>query len=161
MMDDLVKLSGRIRAELSDLQRIAVHAVRRLEKSFQDEDYLGSVAFDLQSFYQAIERIFTIVAATIDGSVPSGENWHRDLLDQMSGEVAGRRPAVISAETKESLQAFRRFRHVGRNVYAFELDPLKIRSLAERIQETCGRVGSELLAFAEFLSRASSATKDD
>lgn len=116
MMDGLVKLSGRIRAELGDLQRIAVHAVRRLEKSLQDEDYLGSVAFDLQSFCQAIERIFTIVAGTIDGSVPSGENWHRDLLDQMAGEVAGRRPAVISAETKESLQAFRRFRHVARNV---------------------------------------------
>ena len=160
MMAELMNLCGRIRVDVSELQKIASLAVRRSEKSKKDADYLGSVAFDCHSFYQGIERIFTMVARNIDGAVPSGQNWHKDLLDQMARELPGCRPAVISPGTHESLQAFRRFRHLARNIYAFELDPVKIHGLAQSIQETCDDVCSELLAFADFLSQAGSVEGD-
>lgn len=128
MTPQLAKLSGRIRTAVSELERIATLACRRCKKSLQDDDYLGSVAFDLQSFYQGLERIFLLVAGNIDGAVPSGENWHRELLDQMARELPGRRPAVISESSRDLLQAFRRFRHLARNIYAFDLEPERVRS---------------------------------
>ena len=41
--------------------------------------------------------------------------WHLLLLEQMTKEVPGIRPAVISTETGTRLDEYRRFRHVIRN----------------------------------------------
>ena len=59
----------------------------------EQDVYLDSVALNLHSFYSGLERLFEI-ARHIDCSVPEGETWHRDLLDQMACEVADIRPAI-------------------------------------------------------------------
>jgi hypothetical protein len=41
--------------------------------------------------------------------------WHLFLLEQMTKEVPGIRPAVISTETGTRLDEYRRFQHVVRN----------------------------------------------
>lgn len=46
---------------------------------------LGSV---LHSFYTGIEGIFLTVAKRVDGSVPGGDRWHRDLMDQVAAPTA-------------------------------------------------------------------------
>ena len=63
MTAELIELSRRIRTEIAELGEIRCLVLRRWEKALKDEDYLGSVAFDLHSFYQGIERVFTIIAA--------------------------------------------------------------------------------------------------
>jgi len=35
----------------------------------------------LHSFYTGVENIFKRVAVEIDGAPPTGESWHRGLLD--------------------------------------------------------------------------------
>lgn len=50
----------------------------------RDDYYLDSVALNLHGFYSGLERVFEKVASTIDGSVPSAANWHRELLNQMA-----------------------------------------------------------------------------
>ena len=82
-----------------------------------DDDCLDSVALNLHGFYSGLERIFERIAAVVDGSKPTGENWHQALLEHMTAEVFGVRPAVISDATREQLDAYRGFRHVVRNVY--------------------------------------------
>lgn len=41
---------------------------------------IGSVLHD---FYVAIENVFEVIARDIDERLPSGENWHQELLRQM------------------------------------------------------------------------------
>jgi hypothetical protein len=48
---ELAGITKRIRREISELEKIREHALRRWQKTAKDKDYLGSVAFDLQSFY--------------------------------------------------------------------------------------------------------------
>ena len=95
MSEELTGIAKRIRREIPELDKLKDHALRRWQKALKDEDYLGSVGFDLQSFYQGVESVFETVAKSIDRSVPSGEKWHKMLLDQMANEVSGIRPAVI------------------------------------------------------------------
>jgi len=38
------------------------------------------------------ERILTIIAETVDGRLPRGENWHLLLLEQMMTEIPRVRP---------------------------------------------------------------------
>jgi hypothetical protein len=48
-----------------------------------------------------------------DGQVPSSDEWHKDLLNQMSEETA-KRPAVLSPALVEVLGEFLAFRHLFR-----------------------------------------------
>lgn len=117
----------------------------------RDEDYFGSVAFDLHSFYQGVERIFEAIAKSIDRTVPSGDGWHRSLLVQMTEEIAGIRPAVISEETRTALDSYRTFRHLARNIYTFNLDAKRIRSLVENLPDTVEKVCKDITVFLDFL----------
>ncbi|WP_193787101.1 ribonuclease toxin HepT-like protein [Limnochorda pilosa] len=104
---------------------------------------VGSILHDL---YAAIENVFKIIASRLDRSVPSGEQWHRELVDQMTLDVPGLRPAVISRTTAAVLDPLRGFRHVFRNVYGFHLAP-------ERITPLLRSLPGVLQAFEEDIDR--------
>ncbi len=78
------------------------------------------------------ERIFETIARWLDPTFPSGERWHRDLLEQMGREIPGVRPAVLSAESVERLDEFLAFRHRVRNLYTFNLEAERLHELLER-----------------------------
>ena len=86
--------------------------------------------------------------------MPEGANWHQELLKQMSIEVPGVRPAVISFELKEMLEEYRGFRHVVRNVYTYHLDPEKVKPLVKNISNVRKKLERELSAFAKFIQEA-------
>jgi len=123
---------------------------RRAQRS-ADDFYLDSVALNLHGFYAGLERLFELIAATVDGTVPRGANWHQMLLEQMATEVSHVRPAVISEETRAALDEYRGFRHVVRNVYTFKFDPMKLQKLVEEVPQVLSQVRAEMLAFADFL----------
>ena len=70
---------------------------------------------------------------SLDNSLPSGKNWHRELLNQMGIAISKLRPVVLSEETIDDLDEYRRFRHVVRNVYGFEFDFKRIEPLMDRL----------------------------
>jgi len=150
------ELVERIRGEVPDLD----HLLRRASQAWtgfhtagnQQEVYLDSVALNLHGFYSGLERLFELIAKHIDQRPPSGEVWHRDLLQQMAQEITDVRPGVISRESMVSLDGLRRFRHLVRNIYTFNLVPEKIKPLMLSLPDLSSRVRAELLAFADFLS---------
>jgi len=108
---------------------------------------------NLHDFYTGVERIFRHIASTIDRALPTGRDWHQELLRQMAEERPGIRPAVISDETLDSLDEYRRFRHVVRNIYAFQFDPVRLERLVRALSPAFTRARGELEAFADFLAR--------
>ncbi len=95
----------------------------------------GAIALNLQSFYTGVERILEAIAREIDGALPSGEGWHRQLLEQMCLDLPEVRPPVISESTRTRLDEFRRFRHVVRSIYAYRLETSRVIELAGRVGE--------------------------
>ena len=148
-------LALRIHAELADSQRVVERAHRQWQKARQtsDTDYLEAAALNLHAFYTGIERIFEMIAREIDESVPSGPQWHRDLLLQMSNDLPGRRPAVIRYETRVCLDEYRAFRHVVRHAYTFVLRPERVADLVQRLDDCFQQVRSDLETFCRFLER--------
>jgi len=118
----------------------------------QEQDlYLDSAALNLHDFYVGLERIFRHIAATVDQSVPSGPEWHRELLRQMNLALPQIRPQVISEETTRAIDEYLRFRHIVQNVYAFEFDPERIAHLVQHLRSSFEQARTELLAFADLL----------
>ena len=149
-------LSGRIRDELSELAMVVDRAEQgwRRAKTQHDDFYLDGVALNLHGFYSGLEHVFEKIASLVDESIPTGANWHQELLRQMNIEVPGVRPAVISAELRKGLEEYRGFRHIVRNVYTYQLNPEKLERLITMLRETLSMTERELLAFAKFLESA-------
>ena len=108
---------------------------QKFQNSHYDSLYLDAVALNLHNFYNGIERILEIIATVIDKKIPEGDKWHQNLLQQMTKEISGIRPAVISINSYEYLNEYRRFRHLVRNIYAFELDADRLKVLIEKLPE--------------------------
>ena len=146
-------LAGRIEQVLLDAKRVAERAGMLLGKAREsgDQCYLDGVALNLHGFYAAVESCFEDIARTVDGALPSGKNWHQELLRQMGAELKGVRPAVISRSTRDCLDEYRAFRHLVRNVYTFNLRPERVAALAEDVLPCHEQVRSDVGRFIDFL----------
>lgn len=157
MSNKHLTLGSRIHYEISEIQLIIDRILNGWERAMKsgDEFYLDSVALNLHSFYTALERIFELIAATIDQIKPQGENWHHELLRQMATEIELVRPTVISDETRDILDEYRGFRHVVRNVYSFNLSATKMEPLVEKLPDLFNIIRNELEDFVCFLEMRS------
>ncbi len=155
-------VAARIRQEVPELDRVVSRAVRAWASASGDpEDLLvDATALNVHSFYAGLERIFTLVAERIDASLPSGPNWHQDLLRQMTTQLPGVREAVLTQDLFPALDRYRGFRHVVRNVYAYVLDPRLVAVLVDDLPETSERVREQLEAFADALEAIAQAAGD-
>jgi hypothetical protein len=154
-------LAERLRTELQQLEKLVVRAEGALVRArhhVADQDYfIAAAALDLHSFYASIERLFELIAAEVDTSKPTTPRWHRDLLTQMTLNATTLRPAVVSQETYTALLEYLEFRHLVRNVYTFNLRPLRVSELVQGLRPAFELTKQDLLTFAVFLDGLSTA----
>jgi len=108
----------------------------------------GSILHD---FYTGIEKIFENIAKEIDQRVPMGEEWHSELLHQMTLDIPGLRPPVITAHTEKKLREYLGFRHLFRKRYGFELDWEKMKKLLSKIPDVLSGLENEIKIFFDSL----------
>ncbi len=100
----------------------------------------------LHSFYNGLENIFLSIAKGIEASVPTGSQWHRDLLTQMAEPMPPRDP-ILTPETVGLLAGYLGFRHFYRHSYSFFLDWDEMEKLVLPLSEVWARVKAELQLF--------------
>ena len=149
-------LIERIHQELKELRIVLTRINDDWERACRSNDdyYLDSVALNLHGFYSGFERIFALIAETVDKEMPQGEKWHLLLLERMLAEKPEARPAVISPASWKTLNELRGFRHVVRNVYTHKFDPNKVGLLVVAASPLFEQLTAELSAFANFLEQA-------
>ena len=154
-MAKYLALGARIAKELQDLQHVVERCLEiwRQSEATGDDRYLDGVALNLHSFYTALERVFELVAAEVDQAVPTGPGWHQALLRQAATAVPRLRPAMITDGTRARLDRYLGFRHVVRNIYAFELDKAQIAPLVDGLRGVFETVRSEMLHFADAMAQ--------
>jgi len=110
------------------------------------------VALRLDIFYTGLENIFERIAREIDMDEPKGEEWHKELLQQMA-ESRLSRLSVISAKTAAALGIVLRFCHRLRDIYVFELDPEKTAENAKQGCDIFDSLSAELNACIAYLEK--------
>jgi hypothetical protein len=71
----------------------------------------------LHNCYSAVERALERLIVAFDGGLPSGRNYHADLIERAAAPLVGVRPAVVSRRLAADLHRLRQFRHAFRNAY--------------------------------------------
>lgn len=146
-------LIGELQKELTELEELVQRTQALLQKlqTTGDEDYIGTLALNLYSFYSGAERAFQSIAITIGDSLPNQQDWHRRLLRQMNIAIPETRPAVLSESTYTGLNDYCSFRHVVRNVYSFKLQTDRVQALAAQLPLSFQTLKQDLDTFCDFL----------
>ncbi len=158
MINQYPVLQQRIAAEWVNIQKAAEKALAAYAE--QSQYSLDAVGLNLQGFYNGLERLFEWIARQIDGSIPEGGSWHRDLLKQMALDVPGVRPSVMTEKTATALEDYLGFRHIVRNLYTWDLDPAKVKGLVDRLPQVISMLDADLDKFGHFLEVAAKADED-
>ena len=81
MLDDRTRVL--VRRELQQIEKLLseyddlIESSRSIAPTLIEYTALGAV---LQSFYNGVENIFQTIGKRVDGQIPAGESWHKDLL---------------------------------------------------------------------------------
>jgi hypothetical protein len=153
-------LIGRLERTLDDLDAVVTRTSRQLTqaRTTGDDAYLDAAALNLQGFYTGAEQAMEAIAVDVDGGLPQGPNWHRELLRQMAAPLATVRPAVLRDDTLFVLDELRRFRHVVRNVYTRNLDGARVAELGESLPACAVMLRRDIAAFTSFLRQVGDGT---
>ncbi len=86
MSESAKKVVGQVIFEVEQIdQLLTVYAdlLGRVHQHTPDMVEVTAVASVLHSFYNGLENIFLSIAKGLDQQVPTGSQWHQDLLVQM------------------------------------------------------------------------------
>jgi hypothetical protein len=81
---------------------------------YDREIAIGSM---LHNCFGAMESALERLVLAIDGGLPTGSDFHAELIRRASTPIDGLRPAMISPSLAADLQQLRRFRHAFRRAY--------------------------------------------
>lgn len=112
---------------------------------------LRAAASMLHDYYTGLEKIFRLIALELDGNLPSGEDWHKRLLDRMAVDIDDLRPPVIDQDVKEHLGEYLRFRHLFRHMYGFELKWDRCKPLIKKLPQVHQELTADFDDFETFL----------
>lgn len=150
------ELIEQIELELTLLDRLFDIYQELLQRAEHDEQLslveITALASVVHSFYTGLENIFTNIALAVDQTTPSGERWHRTLLEQM-GLPSPKRQAVLTPTTTQSLREYVAFRHFYRHGYSFLLDWNKLKRLVKPMAALWIDIKAELQTFIDGLKQ--------
>jgi predicted nucleotidyltransferase len=145
--DELVKIESTVDAIAKALEDIEV--VPTNYRQYIEE----SIANKLVDVYSGMERIFERIANEVDGHLPRGSRWHKNLLEQMTKQRP-ERPPVISEQTYYQLGELLDFRHKVNNIYGRELKYDNTLVHAETIGEVFASVSQDFNTFTDSLAKS-------
>ena len=122
------------------------------EEQTPDLVQITALASVLHSFYNGLEAVFTVIAKEIDGELPAGNRWHRDLLEQM-GRDNERRTTVLLPELLGQIQNYLAFRHYYRHTYSFFLRWEELQELVLPLSSVWNQTKNALEEFVERLDK--------
>ncbi|OHD69730.1 MAG: hypothetical protein A2W19_13490 [Spirochaetes bacterium RBG_16_49_21] len=109
------------------------------------------IAYQMHNLYGALEEIFKQIARTFENSLEDSARFHAGLLKKMATDIYKMRPRFLSDETFRVLDEARKFRHLFRHAYEYELDSGKVTELAALLAKNWTNVEEDKKKFMEFL----------
>lgn len=119
--------------------------------NLEDEKTTVFLSYELHNFYSGMEDLFKEVAKVFENYVEDAQKFHMELLKRMKLNIEGVRPNLISKTSYKVLNELRKFRHVFRHAYDYELNSKRVKELSELLLDSFPLIKNDLDKFKEFL----------
>ena len=156
---EVLRFKAEVIEELENIDRI-VRIIEKREKEIKKHDrdadvYLESLVHNIENFYMGVEEMFKRIAVFTKEGIPEGPRWHSMLIKGMARDIPGVRPPVIEHKTRDLLDEYRKFRHLVRNIYTFNIIPEKVMKLARDIKKAFNSYNKDIKHFLNFIEKIS------
>jgi len=108
---------------------------------------LESVADQIHNFYNAVEDLLKTIAVQFENQVTDTSRWHQLILQRMTQEIIGVRPAFLSQSSFEALNVLRGFRHFFRHPYGVPIDYDQLTANLNRVREAFPLLEQDVKSF--------------
>lgn len=90
----------------------------------------AALSYTIHNLYGSIEQYCTRIAKFYENNL-STSTWHAELLERMTLNIEGVRPALFSRDLLWQLDELRRFRHLFRHMYDRPLDSERVEKMQQ------------------------------
>ena len=146
----LAILSGYIKAQKEEIERLFKEIETTEPVNKEKAIY---VAYYLHNLYCAFEDLFTEIARTFENRIDDPSRYHRELLRRMAIEVPSIRPPVLSRESYNLLDELRKFRHVFRHAYMYDIETDRIKELKQKLLSGYAVIMEDIRTFESFVQK--------
>jgi len=108
--------------------------IRTQQKHSEELDW-AALGYTIHNIYNLLENYFLRISKFFENSLDPF-SWHRNLVEHMSLEIEGIRPALLDRNLASKIDEMRAFRHVFRNIYQSELDPRRVQLVQSQLEST-------------------------
>lgn len=155
---EYLTLKARVEEEISNINRLET-ALKKLALfpaiktdsinglPLNDEISCRVIGSYLHDYYCGLEKIFMHVAKSFGQSLPTGNQWHKELIEEMTLSIPGVRTALLSKKALVKIDELRGFRHVFRNAYGFSIDPVREQVLLNNLPDISNSINKEIKLF--------------
>jgi hypothetical protein len=133
-----------------------VEEIRGLDLERASAAVLAQAAVALHHGYSAVESVLERTVRALEGSLPTGADWHVALLESMALEIQEVRPPILSAESLRLARQLLAFRHFFRHAYAIKLEAAKLAPLREDMIALSATLDRDLDRLDSYLSALAS-----
>lgn len=159
MSDRFQLLKSDIQAEMEAIDRIFSALPAELELANVKEAIVAG--YYLHNLYNAFENIFRLIAEVFENHIPDTSRWHTLLLDRMRRNIEGIRPRLLSDTAVEALDELRRFRHLFRHLYHYDLDEEGVQKALKQAHRLKKVYLEDLERFIAFLDELTEAAQNE
>ena len=100
----------------------------------------------LQSFYNGIENIIKFIMKEKYGKFPSGNKWHKELLDLCFIKTNDQK-GLFSENVKDTLDDYLSFRHFIRNTYSYRIKWERMEDLILNINKNWDEIKADIINY--------------
>lgn len=127
--DSIEQLRSELRQDLDFIHRNYRknrEMTHRIEAGRSEDEYeYAALGYTLHNLYNALESYFLRIAKFFENNLDES-GWHRSLVERMTLDIEGVRPALFDYEFSLKVDELMRFRHLFRNLYKTPLEPEKV-----------------------------------
>ncbi|MBF0558510.1 MAG: hypothetical protein HQL08_06990 [Nitrospirae bacterium] len=146
--ESLALLLGFVSNQKAEIDKLCEEIKGIKPENKENTVYIG---YCLHNVYCAFEDLFKEVARTFENQIEDVARYHRDLLKRMILDVPGIRPPLLSRDSFRVLDELRRFRHMFRHAYTYELESQKVNDLQLCLLAEYRTVIADIEVFTGFL----------
>lgn len=129
--------------------RVMQRAVGTLEARLGEsaESRWAAAAFEINRNYNILAKAFERLCETFENHLEKTGSYHDTLIERVTLDLKGIRPAFLPADAVRDVRELKGFRHLFRNAYDLDLDPLRIAAAADNASRPVARFDGWCKAF--------------